>query len=101
MISAAMLGLVLTVGAPALKDGPKGGPSVVGEWIAEHVVHNGQVDPQPGAIRYTFTAQGRWIVARDNKELDGDNRGYRLDPKADPATVDFTLDRARDEAVSS
>jgi uncharacterized protein (TIGR03067 family) len=91
------LGLIATLGAPALKE-PAPAARLAGEWVAESVVHNGQVDPQPQQLRYTFTAGGKWVVVRDGRELDGNNRGYVLDPKARPAIVDFTLDRARADA---
>src|SRR5262249_15614895 len=74
-------------------------PGIVGEWVAREVVHDGLTDLEPGDLRHTFTAEGQWIVVRDEKELEGSNRGYALNPKANPVTIDFSLDRARPAAA--
>lgn len=98
MTTSVLLSLMLSVSAPALKDAPKATPSIVGEWVAEKIVHSGQVDYHPETLWYTFTAEGKWVVVRGGKELGGKDRGYTLDPKASPAAVDFTLDRTKADA---
>ena len=90
-----VLGAAFTLGAPGLKDPPNKESTIVGEWVAEKVVQNGLLELEPGDLRHTFTAEGRWVVFRDGVELEGSNRGYVLDPKATPATIDFSLDRAK------
>jgi uncharacterized protein (TIGR03067 family) len=84
-VSPLLLGLALTVGAPALKEkGPA--PTLVGEWATESVTVGGRPS-EPGAERWVFGADGTWAILSQEKELD---RGpLTWDPKASPGTIDL------------
>ena len=86
-----LVGLALTIGAPALKPAPKAPepPSLVGEWAVESWVADGQPEPCAGRT-LTFVKDGAF-VAQDNGEHMGAGT-YTCDPKADPATVDMDED---------
>src|SRR5215213_8758454 len=82
--------LVLVAGAPALKDPPAKGPAVIGRWEATAVISNGADIRQHKGLEYEFTADGRWLIYRDGRVLDGKGRSYTADPKANPAVIDLT-----------
>ena len=84
-----LLGLALSVAAPALKDPPSKGPAVVGRWEATQVEIGGKDTGQHRGLEYEFNLAGAWIIYRDNKPLDGP-RSYTTDPKATPAAMDLT-----------
>jgi uncharacterized protein (TIGR03067 family) len=90
-----LLGLAVAVGAPALKDKDKA-PAIVGEWVVESVANNGAPAGVGGGLRYTFTADGEWLIHREGKELPlvGATRGYTVDPKPNPPAVDLVTSRA-------
>lgn len=88
-----LLGLALGVGAPALKEKDKA-PSMVGEWEVESVTTNGTQSPAGTGLRYTFTDDGKWLIARNGKESSPTiNRGFTEDRKPNPPTVDLVTSR--------
>jgi uncharacterized protein (TIGR03067 family) len=90
MNAAVLLGMVLAVGAPGDKDGPrKEPPSVVGEWDGEKAVRGGMERPMPeGGVKVTFTADGKLIFKEGTK--DAAEGTYKVDAKKNPAEIDLT-----------
>lgn len=89
-----LLGLALVVGAPALKDRPKkADQSLVGTWDLESVTLPGRAGVASSVLRYTFTADGKWLIHRNGEELAG-NRRYAMDSRADPPAVDLITNAA-------
>jgi len=89
MYSSLLIGMSLTVGAPAKDAPPKDGPAIVGEWVGEKAVVGGKEQPVPkGGISFTFTADGKMIVREGEREK-ADTGTYKADPKKDPAEVDI------------
>jgi len=84
-----LAGLALTIGAPALKDPPAKAPNIVGEWDVESVTVNGMPSGIKGGTKYTFTADGKWLIERSGKPIVGPDRGFKTDPKASPPKVDL------------
>jgi uncharacterized protein (TIGR03067 family) len=79
--------LALALGAPALKDAPKKGADLVGEWVVETSIYGGR--PRALAknpLSYVFDADGTWTFHREGREI-GNTRAYRHDPEADPPTI--------------
>ena len=84
-----LLGLALAVGAPALKDKDKV-PSLIGEWEVQSIGTNGAQNATTPGLRYTFTEDGQWLIARNGKETTpGTSRGFTVDPKRNPPAVDL------------
>jgi uncharacterized protein (TIGR03067 family) len=86
MYSSLLIGLSLTVGAPASKEAPKADPAkFAGEWVIEKYVNGGKVDDKRAGTEVKITADeitpGKEPPAR-----------YTLDPKADPPRIDLTAD---------
>jgi hypothetical protein len=72
MHAVAVLALALAPAAPALKDRPKDNDrSPVGEWAVESVTLPGAPRPTSTGLRYTFTADGRWLIHRNGQEVVG------------------------------
>src|SRR4051794_18181218 len=90
-----VLGVALGLGAPALKDPPKKDASVVGEWEVESVGMNGPPTGVGGLLRYTFTADGKWLIFKAGQELPlaGGTRTFTQDPKPNPPAVDLVTTR--------
>ena len=90
MNAAALLGVVLAVGAPGDKDAPKkDAPSVVGEWDGEKAVRGGMERPIPdGGVKVTFTADGKMIFKEGNK--DAEEGTYKVDAKKNPPEIDLS-----------
>jgi uncharacterized protein (TIGR03067 family) len=88
-MSPTLLGAVLLLapGAPALKEAPKG-PALVGRWACTALTVSGKSDPQWKGLEYEFTADGKWIIYRDGRDIGGIQRTYTHDPKARPAILD-------------
>ena len=83
-----LVGLALVVGAPALKPTPKvpDPPSLVGEWVVESWIADGE--PEPCAGRTVTFSKGGAFVAHENGEHLGAGT-FTCDPKSDPAEVDM------------
>jgi len=93
--------LAVALGAPALKDAPKTGGDLTGEWVVESLVFNGR--PRPAGKdpqRHVFAADGTWAVYRGERKLPG-NRAYRVDATGDPPTVTLKFDAAEQDGPES
>jgi uncharacterized protein (TIGR03067 family) len=82
--------LILTVGAPGLKDKVPKDPPIVGRWQATDLNVNGQPDNQFRGMEYEFTPKGEWVIYRDGKVIDQTARTYRLNQEAGPRAVDVS-----------
>jgi uncharacterized protein (TIGR03067 family) len=88
------LALALSVGAPVLKDPPKKPEplALVGSWVCTGIVDGGRTNSADveARIEMEFTADGKIRLTKGGEaEPDGT---YTADPKADPATLDFSLE---------
>ena len=89
-MNSALLVLVLSLGAPALKEKPRP-TTIVGEWVAEHLTVGGRDAPPKTEIRWVFSADGeRSIINNGQRYVQG---RYTTDPKALPATLDLDPDK--------
>lgn len=87
-----MLGVAILVGAPGLKDPPKKDPGIVGEWSLESSSIGGKAAANaPITMSYQFTADGKWIIKRPDGTVPISPREFKLDPKADPSTIDVEI----------
>jgi uncharacterized protein (TIGR03067 family) len=88
-----LVGITLTLGAPAPKDGPKTELDIVGEWVLESITTTGILRQFTGDdIVYTFARDGKWTIHQGGKEDVNPRRGYKADASANPATVDWIPD---------
>jgi uncharacterized protein (TIGR03067 family) len=85
-MTSSLLLCALAVSAPGPKDAPKKESTIVGEWLIESTVSDGQPERSHPSLRYEFTADGRLIVRRDDEPTAV--QYYKVDPKADPPTID-------------
>ena len=84
-----ILGVAVGLSAPNLKDSTKKDTAIVGEWVPESMTMGGKMNLKPPAgMRYEFTADGQWISRREGAAAKGVPRDYKLDPKANPPTID-------------
>ncbi len=98
MHASLLLSVAIVVGAPALKSRPKGNTDIAGEWVVQRVETSGRRRPPPrGELRYIFHADGKLIVARGERKLGGDDRGYTFDPHKNPAALDLVADVTEQE----
>jgi len=88
--SSLLVGLALSVGAPAIKEKEPAKPaSIVGEWTGEKATMGGMDLPVPaGGIAMTFTEDGKLII-REGKRDTKESGSYKLDAKKDPAEIDL------------
>jgi uncharacterized protein (TIGR03067 family) len=97
MYSALLLGLAVTVAAPAPKETPKKkeDPTIVGSWKLEKAEFGGMAVPA-GAIgeelSLTFNQDGT-VVATKNGKPEPDSGRFTHDPKKTPAEFDLTEPR--------
>src|SRR5688572_3745182 len=83
-----LVGLALTLGAPAPKEAPKKDPpTVVGDWVPESIVMGGKNDPPPAGALLTFTRDGKCSMRE--KDEKPDEMTYTADPKQDPPHLDL------------
>lgn len=87
-MSALLIGVALTVGAPALKEPPPKAPPLVGRWVCTSLTIDGKADPQWQGLEYEFTADSVWVIYRNGKDIGGITRTYTADPKAGAGAVD-------------
>lgn len=80
-----ILGVVVGVSAPTLKDPPKKESTIVGEWLIESTTMEGKPEQSHPSIRYEFTKDGQIIVRRDDAPTE--TFSYKVDPTADPPTI--------------
>ena len=89
MHASLVVGLALSLGAPAPKEGEKKDTSIVGEWVGVKAVAGGKERPVPaGGVTFTFTADGKFLV-REGKREKADEGTYKVDPRKDPAEIDI------------
>ena len=90
MYSTILVGLALTVGAPAAKEPPKKeSPTIVGEWTGEKATAGGKDKPvPPGGVIFVFTADGMLMV-KEGGRVDAKAGGFTHDPKKTPAEIDL------------
>src|SRR5688572_11344223 len=86
----AAIGLALVIAAPGLKDPPKKGPSLVGEWSCASIAFGGAVVANPGQT-FEFTPDGK--VHNRKPGPDGFIKvgQYKADPGKDPAEFEWSL----------
>lgn len=88
---ALLLGVAVGVAAPGLKDPPKKGGSIVGEWEPVSLSMGGKtLSTVPAGMRYEFTADGKWITRREGSDSKSPALEFKFDPKPSPATIDVT-----------
>jgi uncharacterized protein (TIGR03067 family) len=89
MYPALLLGLAVTLGAPAKKEEPKKEPVILGEWIAEKMSAGGLELPLPKdkELHFTFEKEGKLAIADGGKV---ENGTYKLDSTKDPAQIDLS-----------
>ena len=91
MHSTLLIGLALSVGAPAVKEAPKKeAPSIVGEWIVEKAIAGGVEGPVSdcGFFSVTFTADGMLKIKVGTREKPAAGT-YKLDTKKTPFEIDL------------
>jgi uncharacterized protein (TIGR03067 family) len=92
-MNAVLIGLALTLGAPATKDAPKKEtPSIVGEWVGVKAVTGGKEKPVPeGGIDFTFTDDGKLVIREGTRNDAASNKtgSYKIDAKKNPAEIDI------------
>jgi uncharacterized protein (TIGR03067 family) len=92
-VNAIFLAASIVVGAPALKDPPKKDSGIVGEWVVESTMLGGKAGKVASTLRYEFTADGQWIIRRDGAAVKAVPRQYKVNEKANPATIDITYQK--------
>src|SRR5690242_14009883 len=85
-MSSLLVGLALSIAAPALREKPAPAPTLVGEWVPESVTVGGRT-VTPGSDRWVFRTDGTWAISGRGQELDAGS--FAWDPKASPGTVDL------------
>lgn len=84
-----LVGLALTVAAPAPKEAPKkDAPTVVGTWSVESALKGGQQDNSPPGATLELTPDGKMILHEGGKDIAGT---YTTAPKKDPPEIDLTI----------
>lgn len=98
MQSALLIGLALTVAAPAPKETPKKeAPGIVGSWNLEKAELGGMALPVPpgaglGDLSLTFNEDGTVIATKGGKQ-EPDKTTYTHDAKKSPAEIDISETR--------
>lgn len=87
-----LLGLALTLSAPAPKDTPKKDPPHVGSWKLESLTLGGQAFPLPDSEKktITFTTDGKVMREQGGKTEDGGT--VTVDLKKTPHEMDVVED---------
>ena len=83
MFASALLASVLSLSAPAPKDGAFDPAKLEGDWIAEKYVLGGQEDARSKGKVFRL-AEGKFIRVGSREQLD-----YKLDTKSDPWRIDL------------
>ena len=92
-MNALILGVAIVHAALEVKEKPKEEPTIVGDWTSDTAIVDGG-DPKkvPFSLTYVYTADGKHFVrARSGKEMAGTGRGYKVDTKASPMTIEMSL----------
>lgn len=88
-----LIGLAVGMSAPTLKDPPKKDTGIVGEWVLESSSLGGKAAKLAAELRYEFTSDGQWLIRREGAEVKAPPRTYKVDAKANPATIDVTYQK--------
>ena len=86
MTSSLVVGLALTVAAPAPKDAAKPAPKLEGEWVVEKF-EGPKEDSPPGSITLTFT-ENRISIFEPKRERP-EEADYTVDLTKKPAHIDI------------
>jgi uncharacterized protein (TIGR03067 family) len=92
MYPSLLVGLAVSLAAPAPKEPPKKEPSIVGEWVGEKLVMGGkEVPPAKGVkgMRFTFAEDGKFTAHGDADKPDTGT--YKIDAKKDPPELDLIV----------
>jgi uncharacterized protein (TIGR03067 family) len=86
-MNALLVGLALALGAPALKDPPKGESPILGDWaLVEWLQHGTKMTFGEGSgVEFLSGGKRLW---RDGPGA-SDDRQYKLYPKTSPAEMDL------------
>ncbi|MSR54002.1 MAG: TIGR03067 domain-containing protein [Gemmataceae bacterium] len=85
MFASTLLTLAITLAAPADKDGKAEPGKIEGNWIVEKYIQGGKENEKRKGSHFTFK-DGEVSV----QEEGGKGIAYKVDPKANPATLDLT-----------
>src|SRR6476620_10553393 len=86
-MNALLVGLALSVGAPALKDPPKTDPPIVGDWKLVEWLQQGNRMAVADGAGVEFLPDGKRLWRDGPGEVD--ERAYKLYPKSSPAEIDL------------
>ena len=86
-MQALLVGVALSVGAPALKDPPKAEPPILGNWELVEWLQNGTKTAFAEGSGVEFLPSGKRLWRDGPGEVD--ERSYQLGPKASPAAIDL------------
>jgi len=88
MYASVLIGLAVSIAAPAPKEPPKKEATIVGEWVGEKMVAGGKDRPAPkGEVTFTFSADGKMTIKEREK---AEEAGYKIDAKKEPPEIDIT-----------
>jgi uncharacterized protein (TIGR03067 family) len=90
-----LLGIVLVVAAPGLKETPKQPPKLEGEWLVESM--EGPKGTPPGPVTFRFTENK--ISVLEGKRDRAEDVGYTVDLTKKPATIDMRPEKGQKELV--
>lgn len=86
MFSFSLLAITVTLSAPAGKEAKAEPGKIEGNWIVEKYIQGGKEDENRKGSHFTFK-DGEVSV----QEEGGKGIAYKVDPKANPATLDLTF----------
>src|SRR5262245_47484711 len=103
MYPALLIGLAVTVGAPAPKETPKKkeDPTIIGSWTLEKAEFGGMALPAGaigGELSLTFKQDGT-IIATKGGKVEPDKANFTHDPKKTPAEFDMSEPRGGGQAM--
>jgi len=86
MFSSTLLTVAITLAAPAGKEAKAEPGKIEGEWIVEKYVQGGKENEKRKGSHFTFKDGHVSVQEEGGKGID-----YKVDPKANPATLDLTF----------
>jgi len=86
-MNATLLFAAIALGAPALKDPPKKGTDLIGEWILDSTIIGGKTELVGHEIRWRFNADGTRTIRHYGKLIV--DATYDVDATAKPAALDL------------
>jgi uncharacterized protein (TIGR03067 family) len=87
-VNVLLVGLAVSVGAPALKDPPKDEPPVVGNWKLVEWIQSGTAMAFTEGAEVEFLPGGKRLW-RDGPDAAVEERSYVLGSKSTPAAIDL------------